>query len=303
MLELLKVTNFPTGTQIKDSIPKSAFRLDTCQRTLILEDKNSTNNIEYLTGSTYYGDNAYHFLLEIICGMQSRLIGESEIVSQFKQAYQSYIQQEERNTTLLLILEKLFKDAKEIRTKYLLGLTQNTYSSIARKFILNKHQAQKVLILGSGQMAEDLINQFKKKTQVYISARNEQKVAKLVEQHRIQTLPWKDFTLYSEFAHIVNSIGCSKGTFIHHDFFDPWKLNNPKGLFIDLGSPSVIDTPLETHDGVMRLSCIFEAGAIHEEHKLKQIDTARDALKEIVNKRKSCLNQKSKKNEIYARKI
>src|SRR5690606_16003183 len=115
-------------------------------------------------------------LLEIICGLKSKLLGENEIVGQFKASYHNYASTKNKSTELLRIIEKLFKDAKEIRTDYLLGLCQKTYSSIARKHIVSINKADHVLILGSGQLAEDLINQFKKKVTVFISARNTQKV-------------------------------------------------------------------------------------------------------------------------------
>lgn len=303
MLELLRITNLPAHTSLERQFSQDAFLLKTCQRTLIIENLENAHRISLINAETLFDEAAYQYLLEIICGMQSKLVGESEIVAQFKQAYQQYIGQEKRNNTILLILEKLFKDAKEIRSRYLLGLAQNSYSSIARKHIFNKHKAKKVLILGSGQLAEDLINQFKKKSEVFLSARNNLKAKTLAKGHGIKTLPWKSFDKYGQFAHIVNSIGCHQGSFIGHDFFNQWKKNHQQRLFIDLGSPSVIDTPFDLSDGVMRLHSIFEEGAIHEKHKQRQIDTAKMALKEIVNKRKSCLNQKSKKDEIYARKM
>lgn len=301
MLERLQVTNLPSG-YLGDLPSTGVFLLKTCQRTLIISS-NESYNINYLEGSHLRGPEAYTFLLQIICGLKSKLLGESEIVSQFKSAYQEYVQFEDKCTQTLLILEKLFKDAKEIRTKYLIGLGQKTYSSLTRRHIYNKNKAESVLILGSGQLAEDLINQFKKKTKVYISARNIEKVNKLKNDHDIEVIEWKDFATYKNFPFIANSIGCSKSRFIEDEFFQQWKSNHSKRLFVDLGSPSVINTILDIEDGVMRLNHIFEEGAIHEEHKQQQLDKAENALKEIVNKRKTCLNQKSKLNELYARKV
>ena len=51
----------------------------------------------------------------------------------------------------------------------------------------------------------------------------------------------------------------------------------------------------------MRLDDVFKEGAMQEEEKQRKIQQAENALKEIVIKRKTCLNRKSKNN--YARNI
>ena len=209
MLELLHLNNFPSGASPPPHLSKQAFVMKTCQRTLVLNlNKTELNSDEAIAcEDSLNGEEAYIYLLEIICGLKSRLLGENEIVSQFRKSYKDYIAQPERSSNLLLILEKLLQDAKKIRTKYLLGLSQKTYSSIARKAICS-HKPSSVLILGSGQLAEDLINQFKKKTNVFISARNDETAAKLMNLHDIEKVIWKDFTAYTQFPFIVNSIGC-----------------------------------------------------------------------------------------------
>lgn len=308
MLDKLIIANLKTGTlpEIIENHEGQEFILKTCQRSLIIGQNRFDFPLSILEDSnlefeTLYAEKAYTYLLQIICGMKSKLIGENEIVGQFKLAYKGYLESPKKSSFILTILEKLFKDAKEIRSDYLIGLSQKTYSSIARKYIVKKHKGDTVLILGSGQLAEDLINQFKKNVTVYISARNQEKINILASQHNVSVVPWKDFTNYANYPFIANSIGCSKGSFIQEDFFNLWKAQHNNRLFIDLGSPSVISTALQMDDGVMRLKEIFDEGAIHEEHKKKQIARAQIALKEIVIKRKSCLNQKSRNNEIYTR--
>lgn len=298
MLEGLKVNNFSSGEDQSHRFSNDSFILNTCQRKLVISygyDDNCENDDLELTGKA-----AYQFLLETICGLQSKLVGENEIVGQFKSAYQSYAQSELRSNKILTILEKLFKDAKEIRSEYLLGLSQKTYASITRKKILKQAQVEKVLILGSGQLAEDLINQLKKKVQVYVSARNTQRLKELSSTHEIEIIEWKNFEQWSQFSHVANSIGCSKGAFITEEFFQIWKeTNTSHKLFIDLGSPSVIKTELSLEDGVVRLDQIFKEGAIHEDHKLRQIDLACEALPQIVEKRHRLFKTKQSAQKKY----
>lgn len=292
MLDNLVLHNFPSGHN-PVLLNGSTFKLSTCQRTLILsfgEVHFELSNSLTLTESKR-GKEAYVFLLEIICGLKSKLLGENEIVGQFKTAYKEYMLSDSKDKKLIAIIEKLFKDAKEIRSNYLTGLGQKTYSCIARKQIISKYKAKKVLILGSGQLAEDLINQFKKKADVYICARNTKAVQNLIKEHKIQYVPWGDIKKIMEFSFITNSIGF-KGILFDEDFFHQWTMKHEQRLFVDLGSPSAINTPLNYEQGVMKLEDVFKEGAIHESHKKQQVEKARKALDGIVEKRHRVFIQK-----------
>lgn len=291
MIERLVLNNFHSHQDLDDNCAP-LFVLKTCQRTLVLgHDIESENSLA--ANETLYGKDAYFYLLEVICGLKSKLIGENEIVGQFKTAYKDYTSQPTRNNKVLLILEKLFKDAKEIRTNYLLGLSQKTYASLARKHIVSQHNAQEVLVLGSGHLAEDLINQFKKKAKVYISARNLEKANLLADQHDLHIIPWNNQHMYLDFPFIANSIGFD-GEFLGEDFFKKWSSKNESRLFVDLGAPSAINTSLDFSQGVMRLDDIFQEGAVHENHKKNQIENARLAMTKLVERRYIHLKEKQK---------
>lgn len=291
MLNGLKLWNFTAGTLSQDEVLPSAFVLKTCQRTLVLAFEIHPFSKTLPLHQEFLGQDAYLYLLETICGLKSKLIGENEIVGQFKEAYKFYAKAEEKNTKLLLILEKLFKDAKDIRTQYLIGISQKTYASLTRKHLIQKARAQHVVVLGSGQLAEDLINQFKKKAQVSLCARNSEKVAELASVHKLNVIPWEDrFNLIKE-PFLANTIGHDSIIF-DEDFFQNWANLNPHRLFVDLGSPSVIRTSLTLTEGVVRLDDIFDEGAIVETQKQQQIDMAREAMLDITLKRKALLEQK-----------
>lgn len=291
MLDNLVLHNFPSGYTPVFSDGHTPFVLSTCQRTMILS-YGSCSIINYSeVFDKKIGNEAYSYMLEIICGLKSKMVGENEIVGQFKNAYKSYMCSSMKDKKLISIIEKLFKDAKEIRSNYLIGLCQKTYSSIARKHIASIHKAESVLILGSGQLAEDLINQFKKKVEVYICARDTEKVAKLVSEHKIKSIPWGDIEKIKDFSFIANSIGF-KGTLLDESFFQQWSTKHQQKLFVDLGSPSSIKTSLDYSQGVMKLQDVFQEGAIHETHKKIQLENARKALDGIVEKRQRVFMQK-----------
>lgn len=290
----LQLWNFTSGTHPEEELNGSTFILKTCQRTLVLAFGRYPFVSKTMPAHDLYtGANAYLFLLETICGLKSKLIGENEIVGQFKDAYKIYSQSTLKDTKLLLILEKLFKDAKDIRTQYLIGISQKTYASLTRRHLIQKAKAAHVVVIGSGALAEDLINQFKKKALVTICARNTERVQELARIHKLNIIPWEERQTLTHQPFIANTVGAQTILF-DENFFSEWKKNNSHHLFVDLGSPSVISTGPNSCEGVVRLNDIFNEGAVVEGQKQLQIELARAAMQEITSKRQSLLAAKLK---------
>ena len=296
MLNGLKLWNFGAGKLLNEEVPDRCFVLKTCQRTLILGHEANPFKTELPEHHLLEGQDAYLFLLETICGLKSKLIGENEIVGQFKEAYKLYAQNQEKDTKLLLILEKLFKDAKDIRTQYLIGISQKTYASLTRKHLIGKARASHVVILGSGQLAEDLINQFKKKASVSLCARNTLRAQELSQIHGIKLIPWEKRHELMHEAFIANTIGDNSILF-NEEFFQNWANLHGHRMFVDLGSPSTIRSSLGINEGVVRLDDIFDEGAIVESQKQQQINLAREAMIDITLKRAALLEQKLKRSD------
>jgi glutamyl-tRNA reductase len=291
MLPGLTLWNFASGSLQQEELLGHAFVLRTCQRTLVLSyNTYPFNHSELPRHELVSGRDAYLFLLETICGLKSKLIGENEIVGQFKEAYQIYTTSTLKDTRLLLVLEKLFKDAKDIRTQYLIGISQKTYASLTRKHFISKKKASHIVVVGSGALAEDLINQFKKKAQVSICARNTEKVLELARLHNLNVIPWKDRSSLTTTPFIANTVGTSAILF-GATFFEVWGQQAEK-LFVDLGSPSSIDTKMISEDGVMRLDDIFREGAVVEEQKQAQIALAKAAMLTMTLKRLALFEEK-----------
>jgi glutamyl-tRNA reductase len=291
MLNALKLWNFTSGTLQEEELQTNAFVLRTCQRTLVLAfDIYPFHHKELPSHEIVSGQDAYLFLLETICGLKSKLIGENEIVGQFKEAYKIYAASTLKDTKLMLVLEKLFKDAKDIRTQYLIGISQKTYASLTRRHLIQKAKAPHVVVIGSGVLAEDLINQFKKKAQVSICARNSEKVQELAKTHSLNVIPWEERSTLVNEPFLANTIGATAVLF-GEDFFKAWSKQSHK-LFVDLGSPSAIKTNLGYSEGVVRLEDIFNEGAIVETQKHAQIALAKAAMVSLTMKRKSLFDEK-----------
>lgn len=291
MLTSLNLWNFTSGSLHNEDLSGHAFILKTCQRTLVLSYQTYPFALTNLPKHDLVtGSEAYLFLLETICGLKSKLIGENEIVGQFKEAYQIYAASTLKDTKLLLVLEKLFKDAKDIRTQYLIGISQKTYASLTRRHFIQKEKADHIVVVGSGALAEDLINQFKKKARVSICARNAEKANELAKTHSLNVIPWEERASLANAPFIANTVGTDSILF-DESFFAAWSSQEQR-LFVDLGSPSSIRTELTMTEGVVRLDDIFREGAVVEEQKQAQISMAKAAMVSITTKRMALFEQK-----------
>ena len=263
------------------------FVLRTCQRTIVLGFDNFHEHIEVNNTKTFdvfEGKSAYKFLLETICGLKSEVLAEYEIVSQFKQAFCEYSALPKKSSQIVQLFERIFKDSKFIRTNALNGIGQLSYAGIARKLIYTQNPSAEVLILGSGNLAEDLIKLLKKKHTLYICARNEKKVQDLAVAHSVKVIPWDKKEHLVKFKYMANTIGHDEIIF-DENFFNAWgELHYESKLFIDLGSPSVIRTSKDKEEGVVRLQDIFKKSAVLNEEKMKKINKACNLIDQLTEK-------------------
>lgn len=293
MIDGLLVVNLKKGSApVQHS--GEVFVLQTCQRTVIVGLGDSPLNVipkNSVVDQFYYEKEAYLFLLETILGLKSQVMAEYEVVNQFKDAYQKFANLSNRNTHILTLLEKLFKDQKKIRSEHLTEIGQLSYAGIARKLIHRnvENLSEEVLILGSGNLAQDTLNLLVKRFNVGLSARSPEKLQEMLLNSKTHLVPWMDVESYKKYKFIVNTIGTETILF-DSAFFANWQdyhRDTPTKIFIDLGSPEAISTALSTQDGVYRLHDIFQESTKLGQEKMEKIENAKKAALVRSNERQN----------------
>lgn len=290
MLEGLRVYHYPAQGQNDQarSFSPHSFVINTCQRTLVCDfimgiDLSPQN----VSPEVLQGPKAYRLLLEVLCGLHSKMLGENEIVGQFKLAYQNYLRNPHRLPQLMPLLEKLFKDAKEIRSQHLMAIGQQSYSGLSRKILQMHAPHEAVTIIGSGQLASDLVMALGKHHPLKLLARNSLKAQELQQKvPALELLSWEDFQKQALFSCpvMVNTIG-GQGILFDQAMFKSWKEKFKHSIFIDLGHPSVIHTPYQKADGIFRLGDLFHLSHNLSEEKKEKISKAQMAIDALVAKR------------------
>jgi glutamyl-tRNA reductase len=292
MIRNITLINLEHDVELPSSPDGSVFYLKTCQRQMIVGFGKSPFNFfdpekakNQQVKDLLMGQEAYTFLLETLCGLRSRLMGENEIVGQFRQAFKNFLTLENRDNSLITVFEKLLKDGKEIRTYYLKDISQLSYSGLARQCIQRKIKSGPVVVLGSGQLAADLIKVLGKKYKIILCARNVERVNELCKKDHVIAHPYETLKDIYNYPAIINTIPC-KMPFITAEKIKIWKQNPQESrLFVDLASPTAFDAEVQLDSSIMLLADLFDLGENIATLKDKKIENAREAIKDITTKR------------------
>ncbi|HWL63051.1 MAG TPA: hypothetical protein VNQ32_09655 [Steroidobacteraceae bacterium] len=103
----------------------------------------------------HVGAEAYRFLLQLACGLESEIAGETEILGQIKQAWRDH-EATEAARALRPWMQRLLQDTKEIRSEHVTSLGSATYGSLVRRLLGNELPGP-TLLVGAGQLAEAIL--------------------------------------------------------------------------------------------------------------------------------------------------
>lgn len=155
----------------------------TCLRRIVLLHKSEAAALIPAppSGSEIFeGQAAYNFLLEVICGLRSPLLAETAVMGQFKEfCATARFPLNEWGAFLRHMTADLLVDAKRVRARHLEGLGSQSYGGMVRQHLKG---VPSVIVLGAGQLAEEILPWIIGKTDVTVCARNVQRAGSLTEQ-------------------------------------------------------------------------------------------------------------------------
>ena len=151
------------------------FGLSTCNRTemyltgetgiakQILHESKLLLETEGIPDSSFYflsNQDAIVHMAKVASGIDSQILGEQEILGQFKSAMQVAIDSNILKGKLLAYSQKVLKIVKRARTNTQIGLNPLSVSGLSLKLVKNifeKPEEQNVLVLGAGSLAQAVI--------------------------------------------------------------------------------------------------------------------------------------------------
>src|SRR5260221_8259196 len=125
----LAIVNHEPG---EGPIPEGHPIWRTCLREVTFADDGDGAQAVSGNGLALVEGQAYRLLLEILCGLQSPMLGETQVMGQFK-VFLSGLGQD--HAWLNRLGQRLLADARDVRTEYLQGLGSRSYGSAVRRYL------------------------------------------------------------------------------------------------------------------------------------------------------------------------
>lgn len=160
-LRVIHIPHFSSVSSSSTLLPvlnsQPVFQLNTCQRSLWVYRGSSSSffapsaprDWTFLTG-----ESAYQLLLSVACGLESQILGETNIFGQIKEAWDRFSTLCPQSN-LKSIFHHLFEDTKDIRANYLQNMGNTSYGALVRKLLKNNLRSP-ILLVGAGDIAQSV---------------------------------------------------------------------------------------------------------------------------------------------------
>src|SRR5258707_12176494 len=129
----------------------------------------------------YRGREAYGFLLEVICGLNSPLLGETAVMGQFREfcSHARFVDTP-WGWFLRQLTANVLVDAKSVRHDHLQGIGSQSYGSLVRQHVKG---TPTVAVLGAGKLAREILPWLIGKTSARLFYRNWQHAKDLLQEY------------------------------------------------------------------------------------------------------------------------
>ena len=230
----------------------------------------------------YENLEAASHLFRVASGLDSMVLGETEITRQVKSAYDAARAARLTGSVLNRTFQKAFQTLKAIRTQTSIGRGATSVggaaAQLAERIVGNDFPTQKVMIIGAGQMGEACIRHLAKKGvgSILISNRSFHHAIELAEEFGGQVLPFDQcLQAMAEVDIVVTATACPNTLLRRADVEKviPARKNRPLFL-IDLSVPRNIDPEIQFIDSVYLYNIDDLEAIVRENVRLRGKDLA-----------------------------
>jgi glutamyl-tRNA reductase len=177
VLDQLAIVNLRQDAREQFPVALNGLEWNTCLRRVLFLNRAENNaliaaaeNQKQAAVEIYEREDAPKFLLEVICGLNSPLVGETAVMGQFREFLaQARFPDTSWGNFLRQLTSNLLTDAKRVRHDHLQGLGSQSYGSLVRQQVRGLPM---VSVLGAGQLAREILPWLIGKTKVRVFYRN-----------------------------------------------------------------------------------------------------------------------------------
>ena len=258
-----------------------------------LMQRNPASAPEQLTQHLYFlsDDDAVRHLFRVASSLDSMVMGEPQILGQFKDAMEAAVSQGCTGVVLNKVLKKAISIAKRVRTETPIGeqAVSVSYAAVelAKKFFQNLAD-HSVMLVGAGEMGElagrHLVNHGV--TRVMVTTRNFQRAVAFAKQFKGTPIPFETFKQEMLGADIVIcSTGSPHAIITTQDMLKIVRARQNRPLcIIDIAVPRDVEGDVRDIDGVylFNIDDLQQIVAVNMEERQKAAMTAEIIVQEEV---------------------
>ncbi len=251
------------GEYLEKRVIKGYVAVETCLRVELYLDVSREFEIERLKRDfrvekmkDYEGTEAMHYLLRVICGLDSIIKGEDQILVQLKKAYFEALDKETTSSFLNIIFNQAIETGKRFRAESRINEKNISLDSIAVKFIKTKFESledKKVFVIGVGDLSQSILALLHKMNNCHLTMTN-RSLKKSIELQKV--FPDVQTAEFSEKYNIIKNMDIViSATSAPHLIIEKAKIEDilndgKKRFFLDLAVPRDIEISIGEFENV-----------------------------------------------------
>ena len=226
-------------------------------------------------------------IMEVASGLESSVLGDSEIIHQIKKAHLFSLSQKMQGSLLERAMQSVFKCHKRINneTHFRDGTTSLAYKTlklVSNHFKNHDSDSKKILFIGAGDIVMQLFKYNSKFNfeNIHLSNRTIERAVVIANQQKCKVFEWNKVLEndLEEFDVIISAVS-NRQKIIHNI-----EAQNKKILLIDLAVPMNIDKNLARNKNIIYygLDCISEELEANLESRLNAANQVGTIITEVL---------------------
>lgn len=254
---ILKNTSLKIDELFNSGKIKGYVNLSTCLRIEYYLDLDKSYSIELLKKELNFekifikqGHEAVNYLFRVTCGFESVIKGEDQILAQIKKSQLIAMETKASSSNINVIFNKAIELGKKFRNKSKISHNALSLEAISLKFMksrLGTLKDKKILILGVGDLAKDIMGLLKKEEykSLTITNRSHHKALEVQDIYNAEVISFENKLEEVGKSNIIISATSAPHTVIKKEDFLNHMDENKKYIFLDLAVPRDIEKGIE----------------------------------------------------------
>ena len=252
------------------------------------------------------GKEAIKYLFEVICGLDSVIKGEDQVLAQIKKSYLAHLENKKTSSFLNIIFNSAIEVGKKFRTESKITEKNLSLDSISVKFIKNKFgelDRKRIFVIGVGDLSQSILAILHKydNCDLIMTNRSNRKSIELKKVfNNVETAEFKEKYDVVEKSDIVISATSAPHLILEKDKMGKILSDGKKRFFLDLAVPRDIETSIGEANNTM----LYHLDDIWEEYNknVKKRDEVVDKFYYIIDEQYEETIKKLLKREKYLKK-